>query len=267
MGTELARRGVPTPPRVWSALAIEIAPDVVARIHREYAEAGATVHTANTFRTRPGSAGDRWRHLAERAVAIARESVPDDHLVAGAIAPAEDCYRPDLSPEGASRAEHRECAMALAGAGVDLLLCETFANRTEAVVAVEECAATGLPTWVALTAGPDGRLMTPEALGEAARACVTAGAEAVLVNCTPASITHAYLERIVELPVRAGAYANAGDLGEGLGWGAAPADAAQRYARLAAGWLDQGALVIGGCCGTRPEHVAALAALVRKRSG
>jgi S-methylmethionine-dependent homocysteine/selenocysteine methylase len=266
MGTELARRGVATPQRVWSAKAIESAPEVIASIHREYAEAGATVHIANTFRTRPGSAGDRWRLLSERAIRIARESVPSDHKVAGAVAPAEDCYRPDLSPETASRPEHRECARALAAAGVDLLICETFANPVEAVVAVEECVSTGLPTWIALTAGPDGRLLSPQAMGETAQACVRAGAEAVLVNCTPASVTHSYLQRIVELPVRVGAYANAGESAEGLGWGATPSDAALRYARLASGWLDQGALIVGGCCGTRPEHVAALAALVRARS-
>jgi len=56
LGTELARRGVPTPLPLWSAAAIDSAPQVLSAIHRDYAEAGATVHTANTFRTGPWTA-------------------------------------------------------------------------------------------------------------------------------------------------------------------------------------------------------------------
>ncbi len=263
MGTELARRGVATPSPRWSAGALEGAPHVVAQIHRDYAEAGATVHTANTFRTHVRAAGGAWETLARRAVRIARESVPTGHRVAGSLAPIEDCYRPDLSPGAGSRAEHRELALALVDAGVDLLLCETFAHPTEAVVAVEECVRTGLETWVALTAGPDVSLLTPGSMVEVARACVDAGARAVLVNCTDAPRTLAFVERLAELPVRVGAYANAGDPRDGLGWDATPARAALAYARLAQGWLEAGASVVGGCCGTGPEHIHQLARLAR----
>src|SRR5262245_13933060 len=186
MGTELAARGVPTPAPRWSAEAIDRAPEVMAAIHREYAAAGATVHTANTFRTKRRQIPDRWDELARRAVAIARASVPARHRVAGSIAPLEDCYRPDLSPPD-PRPEHRELARALAGAGVDLLLCETFPHVGEALIAVEEAVQTGLPTWVAFTAGPDATLLTPREIEAGAREAVARGASAVLVNCTPAT--------------------------------------------------------------------------------
>src|SRR6185436_12595780 len=103
-----------------------------------------------------------------RAVAIARAAVPAGHRVAGSLAPLEDCYRPDLSPAD-PRPEHRELARALADAGVDLLLCETFPHAGEALVACEEAVATGLETWVSFTAGPDGSLLSPAEVEAAAR--------------------------------------------------------------------------------------------------
>src|SRR5262245_12037015 len=96
VGTELAARGVPTPAPLWSAWALVHAPEVVADIHRDYAAAGATVHTTNTFRTKRRSAPANWEELARKAVAIVRGTVPQGHRVAGSIAPLEDCYRPDL---------------------------------------------------------------------------------------------------------------------------------------------------------------------------
>jgi len=266
MGTELARRGVPTPAPSWSAYALDVAPEVVEAIHRDYDACGAEVHTANTFRARHRTIGARWDELARRAVQIARRSTSPGRLVAGSLAPLEDCYRPDLSPGSASRAEHRELAEVLADEGVDLLLCETFPNPVEALVAVEESVRTGVETWVALTAGPDASLMTPGQMRSAAAACVAAGARTVLVNCTPASGTLPFVLRLADLGVPFGVYANAGAPEDGIGWGADGHSGAQAYAALARLWLEAGATLLGGCCGTGPEHVARLAALSARPS-
>ena len=64
MGTELGARGVATPGPLWSAEGLVHAPGVVAAIHRDYAAAGASVHTANTFRTKRRQAGDGWEDWA-----------------------------------------------------------------------------------------------------------------------------------------------------------------------------------------------------------
>jgi len=236
------------------------APEVLASIHADYASAGATVHTTATFRTRRRQVGDAWAELAGRAVEIARGAVPASHRIAGSIAPLEDCYRPDLSPADA-RPEHRELAQLLARSGVDLLLCETFPHVEEGLVAVEEAVATGLPVWAAFTAGPDADLLAPSQLGAAARAAVGRGAQAVLVNCVPAARTGAYVAELAGLGVPFGAYANAGAPDEGMGWrveAGRPDDTAQ-YLAWAERWADQGATLLGGCCGTGPAHVAALA--------
>ncbi len=250
MGTQLAERGVPTPPPGWSAYAIRTHPDVVAAIHADYAHAGARLHRANTFRAQPRLFGDEFRTLVAEAVALARRGAGSGG-VAGSIAPIADCYRPDLSPPAAeARPLHRAMAEALAASGCDQLVCETFPHAGEARIAVEEAVRTGLPVWAALTAGPDASLMTPAAMGDAARACADAGAEAVLVACTAAEATLRYVEAIARAGVPFGAYANAG----------IPAGAMtpERYAALARTWIAAGATIVGACCGTGPRHLAAL---------
>lgn len=257
MGTELLRRGVPTPLPGWSAHALETAAEAVAQIHADYAGAGATVHTTNTFRTRRRTFPETWEELTRLAVRLCRDAVPAGHRVAGSIAPLEDCYRPDLSPKN-SRAEHRELAVVLADAGCDLLLCETFPNVEEGLVAVEEAVATGRETWAAFTAGPDVDLLSPEELRAAADAAVECGASAVLANCIPVSKVSRYVEALSGSSVPFGAYANAGKPEEGFGWTSDPGEP-RRYADAARTWAEHGATLIGACCGTGIEHVRELA--------
>jgi len=256
MGTELIARGVSIPEPLWSARAIETAPEVIAAIHRDYAAAGATVHTTNTFRTKRRSAGERWEKLARKAVEIARLSVPNTHRVAGSIAPLEDCYRPDLSPPD-PREEHREVCRVLADAGVDVLLCETFPHVGEALVATEEAVATGLPTWVAFTAGPEAELLSPADVEFGAREAAARGASVVLINCTRATKTLPYVEHLARVGLPFGVFANAGPIEDGLGWIESP-DGPERYAALAAEWVRLGATFVGACCGLGPAHVRAL---------
>jgi len=267
LGTQLLAHGVPTPPPLWSALALRDAPQAIERIHRAYIDAGAQVITTNTFRTQPGVCPDDWRQLTARAVELAQRAVGSAPgvRVAGSIAPISDCYRPDLSPGGDSEVRDRHALLAgvLVDAGVDLLLCETFPHPGEALAAVEAAVATGANTWLALTAGPDANLMTPGAMAVAAAQAVDAGASALLVNCTPASQTLPFVKALASANLRIpiGAYANAGSISERMGW-RNPVDspeAHQRYASFAQTWADAGASLIGSCCGTGPEHIALLA--------
>ena len=260
IGTELNARGIETKLPLWSASAIESAPEVLSQIHRDYADAGATVHTANTFRTRRRTMGQRWREATIRAVQIAKSAVPSSHRIAGSLAPLEDCYRPDLSPDQ-SEVEHREMAVALAEAGCDLILCETFPHSGEALAAVSVSVQTGVETWLSLTAGPSGDLMSPREMTETAKAAVEMGVEAVLINCTPAKDTGRFVLALAEarLTVPIGAYANAGSVDDAIGWASPSEPAAEFYRSLAMQWIDSGASIVGGCCGTTPIHIAALA--------
>ncbi len=266
LGTELLARDVPTPLPGWSAHALDDAPDVVRAIHADYAAAGATVHTTNTFRTRARLFPESWRGKAATAVRLAREAVPEAHRVAGSIAPLEDCYHPELSPADAdpdgTRAEHAELAKLLAEAGCDLILCETFPHVREGLFAVEAGLETGLEVWAAFTGGPDANLLTTAEVATAGRLAAELGASAVLVNCVSAARIGDYVRALrdaVESSVPVGCYANAGRPDEQMGWSSDPG-APERYADAAGDWIAAGAAIVGGCCGTGVAHVAALAA-------
>lgn len=257
VGTELHARGVSTTIPLWSAAANQTAPDVVRGIHRDYVSAGATVHVTNTFRTQPRWMGDAFADSARRAVTLAREA--GAARVAGSLAPVEDCYRPDLSPGEAAAPEHARLAEVLAAAGCDLLLVETFPVASEAWAAVEACVATGMETWAAFTAGPAGDLMTPREMQHAAEGALRRGASHVMVNCTRATLSLPFVESLCSLGAPAGVYANAGEPNDDVGWTASDVPSARRYADLATEWVEAGATLIGGCCGTGPAHIRELA--------
>ncbi|MCP4872631.1 MAG: homocysteine S-methyltransferase family protein [Proteobacteria bacterium] len=267
VGTELARRGVPTPLPLWSASAMLDAPAALASVHADYAAAGARIHTANTFRTDPYTLervgyGDRWQELIRAAVRIARDAVPEDHLVAGSIAPLEDCYRPDLTPDLLTcRREHGRLARELARAGVDLILCETFPHAGEALAALDAALETDKPVWLSLTLGPEGTLLEPDTVVATLEEAARRGAEAILVNCSPVGTITDLLPRLASLEVEFGAYGNVGEPDPVQGWRNDGPALPIPYAEAAKRWQDAGASILGGCCGTTPEHIAELAKL------
>ena len=239
---------------------------MVRAIHRDYAAAGATVHTTNTFRTRKRLFPERWEALARAAVRLAREAVPRGQRVAGSIAPLEDCYSPASSPVRTDRAgtrrEHAELARLLADSGCDLLLCETFPLVEEGLVALDAALETGSECWLSFTPGYRVDLLGPRMNPEAARTAARSGAKAVLVNCVPAARALAYMGPLADAlagsGVAFGCYANAGEPEEHMGWTSRPENA-ERYADAAASWIEAGATIVGGCCGTGPSQVRALA--------
>jgi S-methylmethionine-dependent homocysteine/selenocysteine methylase len=180
------------------------------------------------------------------------------------MAPLEDCYRPDLRPPPAQASrEHLEHARALAEAGSDLLLVETVAATDEGLAAVAAAAATGLPVWVAAMATPQNTLLDGSDLGEFFRRAVDAGAGAVLVNCTPPDGIDRALSAAATARVPFGAYAHLGEVDPAVPWGNAPQLTPEQYADRVANWIERGATIVGGCCGTTPAHIAALAARFR----
>jgi S-methylmethionine-dependent homocysteine/selenocysteine methylase len=276
-GSELERRGVDTSLPLWSARALLDAPEILARIHREYLEAGAEAITTNTFRTHQRSLakaglGDRAGELTRSAVEIAqrvRDEISPAALVLGSVSPLEDCYEPGLAPPADECArEHEEMIGHLVEAGVDLLLIETMNNLKEAKAAIDE-ARRGLPgRWIASfcmrSHGPPGALLS----GERIDALVPSLADsyAIGINCVSAPEMEAkvaHLRAIAPQSVRIIAYANVGQADPVRGWVNTDAVAPERYAMYAQRWLNAGATIIGGCCGTTPATIAAIKNLVR----
>ncbi len=263
-GTELGRRGVDTRTALFSAAALldERGMQTLREVHRDYVKAGAQVVTANTFRTNPRKAGPRWRELTEMAVRLARES--GAQAVAGSMAPVADCYLPELRPKDALP-EHRQMARALAEAGCDLLLVETVAAADEGLAAVEAAAGTGLPVWVAAMAMPDGAMKSGDDLRAFFRAARSSGAVAALLNCIPCEGVDLALDAARDSGLPFGAYAHMGDVDPAAGWPKTPLLAPDEYAVRAARWLARGATILGGCCGTTADHIAALARISPER--
>jgi S-methylmethionine-dependent homocysteine/selenocysteine methylase len=271
LGTELERLGVSTSLPLWSAQALLDAPDRVREVHESYIQAGADVITSATFRTTPralskaGLAAEADR-LTTLAIELAREArdraAPGREVrIAGSMAPLEDCYKPELSPAAPdAEREHREQAERLARAGAELLLIETVGTAAEALAAVRAARATDLPVWISFLCKSGTELMSGEPLASAVRLVTTLTPDAVLVNCVPVAIATECLEvmgRASVLPY--GCYANAGspDMGRST-WCFDPEMTPERFAEAAAGWLQRGAQIVGGCCGTGPDHIRAL---------
>jgi S-methylmethionine-dependent homocysteine/selenocysteine methylase len=272
-GTELERRGVDTRLPSWSAGALIEQPELVARIHADYVAVGCDVLTANTFRTqrRALSAGGgvpSAAELTQRAVALARRAAAAAKrrvYVVGSAAPLEDCYRPDLVPDDAALArEHGEHAANLAEAGVDAILVETMNTIREAVAAARAARAAGRPLLVSFVCWDGARLLSGEPLADALRAVAPAEPLALLVNCLPPSNVAACLTVLAAGAQRFGAYANLGAPDDSAGLTRSEDCTPAEFAAEAESWRVAGAQIVGGCCGTTPEHLRAVAAQVRR---
>jgi S-methylmethionine-dependent homocysteine/selenocysteine methylase len=264
-GTELEARGVRADLPLWSSWALLEAPEILRAVHADYLSAGAEALTAATFRTHTRSLaaagfGGRAAELTALAVRLARGAVAESGrrgLVFGSAAPLEDCYEPERVPEPAVLArEHILHARHLRAAGVDAILIETINTIGEGVAAARAARDVGIPSLVCFLCGPGARLLSGESL-EAALSAVAAFEPIGLgVNCLAPELVAPCLEPLRRSGRPALVYANV------IG------DEAQRgrpeaYAAEALSWHAADVRGIGGCCGTTPAHIRALARQLR----
>jgi S-methylmethionine-dependent homocysteine/selenocysteine methylase len=292
-GTELEQRGVPTPRPRWSAAALTSHPEVVAAIHGDYAEAGADIIVANTFRTnvrtlRAAGMSARGEELNLRAIELARHAVRDQDspqrsgepdpagdqrrlprgarndtpavLVAASVAPVEDCYSPELVPDEASlEEEHTRMLAWLKAARPDLVWIETMNTIREARAAAQAAADAELPFVVSFVVREDGNLLSGERLEEAAGAVESSDPVALGLNCIPPRGLTALLPRLRQATARPLiAYGHVNNPQPIRGWSYAQSATPDEYARYVQQWLELGASIVGGCCGTTPEHIRAV---------
>ncbi len=272
MGSELLRRGVTSAVRLWGVGALLEDPGQVRALHRDNAAAGAEALTTATFRVAPYSLrkvglAERAVELARLAVDLAREGAAEagrGAIILASQTTLEDCYRPDLTPPDATlRDEHARTAAALVAAGPDALLLETFNTVREARAAAAAAAATGLAVLVTFACRDSGRLLSGEDARDASAAVTLPGVVAVGVNCTALRDLMPALERVADgthLPLVA--YANNSFSAEDSRWLDAAPKAPDDYARCMQAAVAAGARLVGGCCGTTPAHIAAVAAML-----
>jgi homocysteine S-methyltransferase len=218
---------------------------------------------------------DLNRANAELVLGIAAEGrlAGGTVVVAGLLGPAGDAYAPAeaLSVDEARR-HHAPQADALAASGVDLLLCATVPALSEAIGLAAAMAATGLPYLVGFVVRPTGRLLDGTALDDAVAAIderVAPTATAFLLNCVHPRVADAALAACPRATPRViGLLANTSardpDELDGLAEleTAEPEPFARELADVAA---RRGLSLVGGCCGTGDEHIAALARILSSR--
>jgi 5-methyltetrahydrofolate--homocysteine methyltransferase len=263
MGTMLHRAGLTDgAPERWNVER----PDVVSSIHRAYVEAGSDFISTNTFggtRNRLALDGlaDRVAELNEAGARLAREAA-GDRLVAGSMGPTGELMEPlgTLRPEGA-RASFAEQARALRSGGVDFALIETMSALEEVQAAIKGAREGGLPVVVTLSFDTHFRTMMGVTPAKAVETIAGWDVRVIGANCGngPAEIERVMSEMAQAKPagVVLMAKSNAGMprwKDDRITYGGTPEVMAD-YARKMAGL---GVRIIGGCCGSTPEHVAAM---------
>ncbi|HUN09619.1 MAG TPA: bifunctional homocysteine S-methyltransferase/methylenetetrahydrofolate reductase [Aggregatilineales bacterium] len=247
-------------------------PQQVAAVHRAYIEAGADVIETNTFganryklakhglETRVGEINWAAAQLARKVIAA---SFREDVYLAGSVGPLGVRLKPfgRIKAEDARAAFHEQIA-GLAQGGVDLIILETFSDRMElleALAAAQE-AAPKLPVVAQMTFGGDDRTLLGDLPAQVARDLVKAGADVIGVNCGGGP---EQLSRILGLMRQAvpeaiiSAMPNAG-YPQSIGGRVMYPATTDYFADYALTFKALGAKLIGGCCGTTPEHIAAM---------
>jgi S-methylmethionine-dependent homocysteine/selenocysteine methylase/SAM-dependent methyltransferase len=263
---------------LWGTWALYRAPAAVEQVHRSYVDAGCHLISTDTWSilSAPEAVGaggphgrgpTHWMDVARLGVRLARQAVAErgrEGECAVAFTISEEANSPSR------RETLRLLARVFQDAPPDLILLETLTliREPETFDTLQLLLETGLPVWLSFrrcrhgVCGVYGEHWGPpegDLFGRAARRFEELGAGALLINCLP--VDHvpgmlSWLRDFTDLPL--GVYPNLGYLG-GSSWRFDPRIGPADYAELATGWREEGAQIVGGCCGVTPEHIAAVA--------
>ena len=273
MGTMLYSRGVFIN-QCYDALNVTT-PDLIREIHREYVKAGAEVLETNSFganRIKLAQYGleSQVAELNIAAVKLAREAAGDSVLVAGAVGP----LGVRLEPFGPTSVEEafeafREQMVALKQGGADLFILETFADLDEMEQAIRAARAVDpeMPIVAQMTIGVDGLTPYGDTAASVAQKLDAWGADVIGLNCSvgPQTILEAVERMTPVTKKKISAQPNAGmprEVGGRSMYMASP----EYMASYARHLIQAGAKIVGGCCGTTPEHIHSMVEGVRPLS-
>ncbi len=270
MGTELYKHGIPFE-HCFDELVLS-RPDLVLRIHAEYRHAGAHILQTNSFgsnrfRLETHGLGNKVHEIAKRSVTLAKAVAGDDCFVAGSVGP----LGKRLEPIGRVTLEQAEEVFAeqiaaLVEGGVDFILLETISDLREAAAAMAAARSVSedLPVVAQMTFTDEGKTVHGYKPEEVVRALSEAGAIAVGANCSvgPMPLTEV-VERMLRVPdVILACQPNAG-MPQYYNGRFVYLTSPEYMAEYARHFALHGCHLVGGCCGTSPEHVAAIVAAVK----
>ena len=287
VSTEIQKRGVPLHSNVWSGLTTKTHPEEVRQVHEDYIRAGSQVITANTYATARHvlesiNLGHESKIINLKSVQLAqqaRDNVADSEVwIAGSMS--------SMPPLTASQevavgkhveASYQELAESLAQAGVDLIIAEMMRDIDNATMVIKAAVSTGLPVWIGYSMmmaedGADVRSLrwksndsTTESLDFATlvKTLSPLGGQAAGIMHTQVNNIDPALEvlgRHWSGPKLA--YAETGRLLV-PDWSFEEICSPQDYAKEIEGWIKKhGVQIVGGCCGTGPEHIRALKSML-----
>ncbi|MGI9464701.1 MAG: homocysteine S-methyltransferase family protein [Aestuariivirgaceae bacterium] len=272
-GTEIERRGVPQLDNAWNGGGALSHPDILRKVHEDYIRQGAEIVISNTFATsrhalRDAGVEDQFERFNSRGVELAIEAREQlqrpDVLVAGGIS--YWSWSGDHPPLDALQDGVAQQAVIMAAAGADLLMLEMMVDIDRMMVTLEAAQASGLPVWAGLSCEPDAAnamcLVNGEPLSDALAALSGEGVPLVSIMHTEVGHIDACLDVMQDHwsgPI--GVYAHTGDYADGK-WIFDDTISPGDYAAGSRRWLARGVQVIGGCCGIRVDHIAALSEAV-----
>lgn len=272
MGTELDKRGL-----MSRGTANLDAPDAVLAIHQQYVQSGCHALTTNTLTMNrvyleTHNVGVSLRDVNKAGAELARQAAGENRYVFGNIGSTGQLLEPyGTFKESQFCDAFGEQAEILAESGVDGFIIETMFDLREATCALRACKEnTSLPVIVSMafaTEQKGGRTVMGDSAEQCARTLTDAGADAVGANCgdldpSQMGVVVSLLRLATPLPILA--QPNAGKpklIGEQTIFEMAPAPFAAGIAEC----LQAGAGLVGGCCGTTPEHIAAVAQMLGEK--
>jgi methionine synthase I (cobalamin-dependent) len=287
VGSEIQRRGVALDPCAWSGFSHWHHPELVLAIHKDYIRAGAEVITTNTFSSAKHiledvGLGEDFERINRRAVDLAKQARDEvasrEVWIAGSLSTIPPLDRPATVPAGPEVGDnYRRQARILADAGADLLIAEMLLDSESAVILVDACLATGLPVWAGFSASIAADRTSVHAFRAPGKytAMRDQPFEGLLRNVLREDVDVAGVMH-TKLPVMAPAlsvlarmwsgpkmaYGETGRAGASE-WFFEDIVAPEVYVEHARTWIgDFGVQVVGGCCGTGPEHIEALSRIV-----
>lgn len=268
MGTQLYHRGAPLD-AVFEYLNL-IRPELVARVHADYAAAGAELLETNTFGANSlrldayGLAG-KCREINLAGARLARSAAGAHRWIAGSVGPLLPSHNGDAAPSSErKRAIFREQMMALAEGGVDCFLLETFGQTEDLLLALETAALVGLPAIAQLAFAEGGFTGDGLSVEEAGTRLQAKSPAAIGANCGagPRELLQVlkYLAATTSVPLSA--FPNSG-FPQYINGRHIYLATPEYFADLGREMAGAGASLIGGCCGTTPQHISALATALR----
>ncbi|MDD0825069.1 homocysteine S-methyltransferase family protein [Mannheimia sp. AT1] len=285
MSRELMRRNAPFHQPEWSAAALYEGPHFVQAVHEDFIAHGAEVITTDSYAVVPFHIGDKrfqadGKMLADLAGRLAKSAVKNSGVsttqIAGSLPPMFGSYRADLIQPNRF-ADIAQPLIDGLSPYVDLWLCETQSAIIEPVSIKPLLPKDNRPLWVSFTLTDDEptaepQLRSGETVKETVEKMVELGVQAILFNCCQPevigealTVTQQTLKALNATNIQTGAYANAfapqpkdATANDGLDEVRKDLDP-QSYLTWARKWTEQGATIIGGCCGIGVEYIETLA--------